>query len=191
MKKRNPHTDSGYHLTMSRRYGYFHTTSSIVRTFASIFLLLVAASGELWAQSDGSSATQSVTIEVKPITKISVTGNPSPLIINDAQAGSNLSSVSDNNSNYSLTTNLDNMKIVASINEGMPAGTKLMVKLSSSKAASVGTVDLSGAITPVDVVTGIGRCSDVNQSISYTFAANADVGEVPVQSRVVTLTLTN
>lgn len=132
-----------------------------------------------------------MTIEVKPITRISVTGNPNPLIISDAVPGADLSSVSDANTRYNLTTNLDNMKIVASISDKMPPGTTLMVRLSSSKAESAGTVDLSSAVTPVDVVTGISRCSEMNQSISYTFAANADVSQIPAQSRVVTLTLTN
>jgi hypothetical protein len=73
----------------------------------------------------------------------------------------------------------------------MPAGTSLMVRLSSTRAASVGTVDLSNAVSPVDVVTGISRCSEMNQSINYTFAASADVSQIATQSRVVTLTLTN
>jgi hypothetical protein len=152
---------------------------------------VLLTTGTVWAQSGNSSVTQSLTIEVKPITRLTVTGNPNPLIISDAVPGSNLSSVSDENTKYSLITNLDNMKIVASINDRMPAGTKLMVKLSSSKAASTGLVDLSGALSPVDVVTGLSKASDMNQSISYTFAANSDVYEIPTQTRVVTLTLTN
>lgn len=154
-------------------------------------MLVVVGSSNLFSQSDGSSVTQYVTVEVKPITKILVSGNPGPLIITDAVAGSELTSVSDANTRYSFTTNLDNMKIVASINDKMPAGTRLMIKLASTKAASVGSVDLSGALAPVDVVTGISRCSDVDQSIAYTFAANANVGQIPTQSRVITLTLSN
>jgi hypothetical protein len=191
MKKESLHTNTGYLLTLSNRFGNLRSSLPIVRTITRIILLAIATSGILVAQSGGSSVTQSVTIEVKPISKISVTGNPNSLIISDAVPGSGLSSVSDANTKYSLTTNLDNMKIVASINDKMPAGTTLMVKLSSSKAASVGMVDLSGAVTPVDVVTGISKCSEVNQSISYTFAANADVSEIPTQNRIVTLTLTN
>ena len=190
MKTEYLHINTGCLLTLNGRFGYIRTSLPIVRIINSI-ILVVATSAILIAQSDGSSATQSVTIEVKPITKISVTGNPNPLIISDAVPGSNLTSVSDANTNYSLTTNLDNMKIVASISGRMPAGTKLMIKLSSSKASSTGLIDLSGAVTPVDVVTGISKCSDVNQSIGYTFAANADVSEISTQSRVVTLTLTN
>jgi hypothetical protein len=184
------HTIGGYLLTLSGRFGYIRASLPIVRIITSI-IFVVATSGLLLAQSQGSSATQSVTIEVKPITKISVSGNPNPLIIGDAIPGSDLTSVSDANTKYSLTTNLDNMKIVASISNKMPVGTKLMVKLSSSKASSSGMVDLSGAVTPIDVVTGISKCSELNQSINYTFAANSDVSEISTQSRVVTLTLTN
>lgn len=178
-------------MTLSKRIGYLRANLSSVKIITSILLLAIAASSCLEAQSDGSSVTQSVTIEVKPITKISVSGSPNPLIISDAVAGSELTSVSDASTKYSLTTNLDNMKIVASISDRMPTGTKLMVSLSSRKGSSVGLVDLSGALTPVDVVTGISKCSEVNQSINYTFAANADVSQIPTQSRVVTLTLTN
>jgi hypothetical protein len=128
---------------------------------------------------------------VKSISKISVAGSLSPLIIKDDARGTEATSVSDENSKYSLTTNVDNMKIVASINDRMPAGTKLMIKLASSKAASVGMVDLSNAMAPVNVVTGIGKGCETDQTISYTFAANADVTEIPATSRMVTLTLTN
>lgn len=183
-------TNIGSPLTLSTRFGYLHSNNPTVRAIPSIILLAVFGTGCLWGQG-GSSVTQSVTIEVKPISKISIAGNPNPLVISDATPGSNLTSVVDNNTKYSITTNLDNMKIVASINDRMPAGTSLLVQLSSNKAVSSGPVDLSNALSPVDVVTGIGRVSETNQAISYTFAANADVSEIQTQSRVVTLTLTN
>jgi hypothetical protein len=156
-----------------------------------LFLLVVITSVELRSQVSNNTATQSVTLEVKAISKISVAGSLSPLIIKDDARGSDLTSISDANTKYSLTTNIDNMKIVASINDRMPHGTKLMIKLASSKAASNGTVDLSNAMAPVNVVTGINKGSEIDQTISYTFAANADVNEIPTTSRMVTLTLTN
>lgn len=156
-----------------------------------LFLLVILTSVELRSQVVNNTATQTITLEVKPITKISVTGNLNPLIIKDDVRGSDLTSISDENTKYSLTTNIDNMKIVASINDRMPQGTKLMIKLASSKAASNGVVDLSNAMTPVNVVTGINRGREQDQTISYTFAANADVTEIPATSRMVTLTLTN
>jgi hypothetical protein len=154
------------------------------------FLLIAVLGGSALAQV-GTTATQVVTIEVKPITKISVMGNPSPLIITDAIAGSELTSVEDQNSKYNVTTNLDNMKIVASIDSKMPEGTKLLINLGSSRANSAGLVDLTKATTPVDVVTGFSRGTDQNQTIKYVFAANSDIGEIASQSRTITLTLTD
>ena len=162
-----------------------------MKTLATILASMVVTSGVLWAQTDGSSVTQSVTIEVKPITKMSVSGDPGPLIINASETTSEPLSIRDDKTTYSLTTNLDMMKIVASINDKMPDGTKLMVSLASSKGQSAGIVDLSDATSPVDVVTGIGRCSQNNETISYTFAATEGVEDVPLQSRVVVLTLTD
>jgi hypothetical protein len=138
-----------------------------------------------------SSVTQTLTIEVKPITKIAVSGNPGALFINDVNSSSDVLTVSDNKSKYSMMTNLDNMKIVASINDPMPSGTRLLLRLESSKGLSDGIVDVSSARGPVEVVTSLGKGSDLNQTITYTFAADASVGQITTDSRVVTLTLTN
>jgi hypothetical protein len=151
----------------------------------ALFLPIVA-----FAQT-GSSVVQNLTVEVRPITKIAVSGNPGSLFITDAPHGADVVSVSDNRSRYSMVTNMDNMKIVASISHEMPVGTKLMVKLESSSGLSNGAVDISNARAPVEVVTGLGRGSDLNQAITYTFAANTSVGSISADSRVVTLTLTN
>jgi len=163
------------------------TSIKLLISISVVLIAMVITNAGLMAQDYSNIATQSVMLEVKPIAKISVAGSPNPLIISDNISGS----ISDENTKYSLVTNVDNMKIVASIDNPMPAGTKLMIKLSSSRAASAGLVDLSNALTPLDVVRGIGRGSDVDQSISYTFAANDGVDDIAAQSRMVTLTLTN
>ena len=152
---------------------------------------MVITSGEVRSQGYSNIAIQSGSLEVTPISKISIVGNPSQLIITNEARGSNPTSISDENTKYSLSTNVGNMKIVASINDRMPAGTKLLIKLASSKGASAGSVDLSNAMAPVNVVTGISTGCETDQTISYTFTANADVTEIPATSRMVTLTLTN
>jgi hypothetical protein len=158
----------------------------VTSTLALLFLLPLLA----WAQ-DGTSVTQRLTIEVKPITKIGVTGDPGSLLIMDATRSSDVQVVSDKSSKYSMLTNLDNMKIVASINNPMPSGTKLMLQLESSRGLSDGLVDVSNAMSPVEVVKALGKGSDLNQTITYTFAADASVGQINSDSRVITLTLTN
>ncbi len=139
----------------------------------------------------GSSVDQTLTVEVKPITKIAVSGNPGALYITDTNAGTDVLTVSDNQTKYSMMTNLENMKIVASINSPMPAGTRLMVKLESSKGLTNGFVDVSNAMSPVEVVAGLGKGSDLDQTITYTFAADISAGQIAADARVVTLTLTN
>jgi hypothetical protein len=156
----------------------------------ALFLLFLCLPTVALAQTS-SSVSQSVTVEVSPITKIAVTGNPGPLFVTDMGSGSETLSASDNSTKYSMLTNLENMKIVASINGPMPQGTKLMVKLETSAGLSNGYVDVSNASTPVDVVTGINKGSDRNQSISYAFAADPSITQMNTDSRVVTLTLTN
>ena len=150
----------------------------------------MAFAAAMFAQG-GSSVTQNVTIEVKPVFKIAVNGDPQPLVIQNGVAGEAKASVTDNSTSYSILTNVDNMKIAASISDPMPAGTQLLMALSSSKGASLGSVDISGAHTPVDLVAGIGMGVDADQNITYTLVADATVGQVPAQTRVVTLTLTN
>ena len=190
MKKKYSNINSNNHLTMGGYFNYLVPAFQVKTLFAIVFLVITVGVN-LHAQNSGNKATQSLTLEVKPITRICVAGSPSPFIINDAIPVADFTSISDENTKYSLVTNIDNMKIVASINDKMPAGTKLTIKLSSSKATSAGVVDLSDALTPVNVVTGISKGSDSDQSISYTFAANADVSELPATSRIITLTLTN
>jgi hypothetical protein len=163
------------------------TTITSSRTLLIAFLLLPTFA---LAQTS-SSVSQSVTVEVRPLTKIAVTGNPGPLFVTDMGTDSKSLTASDNSTKYSMLTNLENMKIVASIDGAMPQGTKLMVKLETSAGLSNGFVDVSNASTPVDVVTGISKGSDRNQSITYAFAADPSVTQVNTDSRVVTLTLTN
>ncbi len=160
------------------------------RIFRGVLFIVLVTTGMQFALAQGT-ASQSVTLQVQAVTKIAVSGNPGALVISDAVAGSDLTSVSDNTTSYNITTNTDNMKIVASISATMPAGTRLLLQLGSNRGLSVGSIDISNAVSPVDLVTGISKGSDPNQTISYVFAANADVPAIPSESRVITLTLTN
>jgi hypothetical protein len=178
-----------FFLNLTRQIDYIAPVTTIT-SFKTLFVLFLCLPIIALAQTS-SSVSQSVTVEVRPISQIAVTGNPGPLFVTDMGTGSDALSVIDNSTKYSMLTNLDNMKIVASINGPMPQGTKLMVKLEASAGLSNGFVDVSNASTPVDVVTGISKGSDRNQSITYAFAADPSVTQLNSDSRVVTLTLTN
>jgi hypothetical protein len=140
-------------------------------------------------------ATQNLTLAVNTIYKIATSGNPGALTISTGTAGTDaLTSVSDASTNYSITQNFGNtVKITANLDAVLPAGYTLQLNLASTKGTSAGTVDIS-ATTPASaasVVTAIALGADANQTITYTFGANASAGVLTSTAKVVTLTLTN
>ena len=177
-------------LTIASSLAFLPHRSHPLTRLPFIGLSLLSIISVAFAQPIHGSVKQIVTVEVRPIAVLRVTGNPAPLMVQKVYAGEDVS-VSDQHSQYSIATNLDNVKIVASINSSMPSGTRLKINLASGRASSVGDVDISAALVPVDVVTGIGRGSDRDQSIRYTFVAGSGVGGIDRDERLVTLTLTD
>ena len=154
--------------------------------FLNLLLIPLAASAQT-----GGTTTQNVTLTAQPILRLQVSGNPDPLIVTQAVAGSEPSAVQDTKTSYSLVTNLDNVKIVASINQVMPAGTTLTLTLGSTRGTGRGAVNISNATTPLEVVSNIRKGADKNQTITYSFGALSSAGQISSASRIVTLTLTN
>jgi len=83
---------------------------------------------------------------------------------------------------YNLSAYSNNWKIIASIDEPMPAKTKLLIQVSSKKGTSLGIVDLSDG-TPKNVVIGNGKVVETDQNISCTVISGTRLG------RTVTLRL--
>ncbi|HXG37720.1 MAG TPA: hypothetical protein VNL36_03010 [Bacteroidota bacterium] len=158
----------------------------------SIAILIAAAFQTASAQA---TASQNVTLQVNAVYKIATSGNPNPLTITTGTAGSdNLTPVTDNSTTYSITQNVANtVKITAELNNALPSGYTLELSLGSSKGTSLGYVDISNATSgsAVNVVTGIARGADANQTVSYRFSATASAGTLTSTTRTVTLTLTN
>ncbi|HXX64040.1 MAG TPA: hypothetical protein VEO56_09595 [Bacteroidota bacterium] len=139
----------------------------------------------------GAAANQLLFMEVKGVTRLSVSGNPLPLVITKAGDALSPVSVSDGSTHYSLVTNLENVRISASINRQMPRGTSLSVRLESLRGTSCGEVDLSQATSPRVLVSRIGRGTEQGSRIFYTFSASREIREMQSQSRTITLTLTD
>ena len=137
------------------------------------------------------SATQQLTMEVKPITSLTVSENPHALVIIRSAAEAGILSTSDHSTHYSLVTNVENMKISVSIDRPMPQGTSLTVSLGGSKGYSKGEVDISHTTSPTEVVTNIRAGSALAEDITYTFRAAPEIARLRPESRTVTLTLTN
>jgi hypothetical protein len=158
--------------------------------------LLVAALALLALGSDtGLSqnfATQSVTVAVSAVAKISVSGNPGALTITDGPIGTDaLTSVSDASTTYSITHNsTTDKRITASLDASLPAGFTLQAALGSNKGTPSGSTTIPAG-SAVNLVTGIARGADAGRTITYTFSALASAGTLPSTTRTVTLTLTD
>lgn len=170
------------------RYRPLFHMSNGQRSLVAVMALACWSTTTAMAQA---TATQALTLEVKAVHRLAVSGDPQPLTIQNGSAGNSSLSANDESTRYSLVTNVAHMKIVASIDQALPSGTQLLLSLGSSRGVSLGSVDISNAQTPVDLVTDIDRGSEMDQLIAYRFLADASVGELAPQSRTITLTLTD
>lgn len=132
--------------------------------------------------------SQTVTYQVSSIDEISVSGNPSALIVNTAVPGSQPTAATDASTSYSITTNNSSRKITSAINSAMPANTSLKVTLTApTGGSSAGQVTLS--TTAQDLVTAISTLAESGLSISYEFSATLAAGIISSSQRTVTLTI--
>jgi hypothetical protein len=120
---------------------------------------------------------------------ITVSGNPGPLIISSATAGSALAPVSDATTTYNISTTTGSKKITGHITTAMPANTALKVRLAAPGAAtSLGMVTLS--VTAVNLVRDIANLTSVNGlGISYEFDAFVNAGVVSSAAKTVVFTI--
>ncbi|MCL6590273.1 MAG: hypothetical protein K6U80_10000 [Firmicutes bacterium] len=138
----------------------------------------------------GNTGNQIVTFQVTAINEIATSGNPGPLTVNSAVAGSQPSSAIDSTTTYAITTNESSKKITGVLDSVMPANTTLKINLAApTGATSAGDVVLSDVAA--DLVTGISKVAESGKTITYTFAADIAAGIIPPTIRTVTLTVTD
>lgn len=120
---------------------------------------------------------------------LSVSGNPAPMKITTAVAGSPPNSVSDNSTTYSITTLGINEKITGQLNTSMPSGVSLKITLQApSGATSLGAIALT--TTPQNLVTNLPLLSLLVSGLSISYQLSASVNAGPISSRSVVVTLT-
>lgn len=157
----------------------------------SLLSLMVAVSvlaGSARVAAAQQSATQVVTFAVNPVNALAVTGNPAPLVVNTATAGSDPTAATVGGTSYAITTNQRNEKIVASLDRAMPPDVTLAIALGApAGASSAGAVVLTTA--GVDAVGGLSPVSAAGLPITYTLTATPAAGTVPQDTRTVTLTI--
>jgi hypothetical protein len=152
--------------------------------FLGLTLMIVFST---WAFA-ATQSTQTVSFQVAGIDAISTNGDNVSLVINSAVAGSDLTSVTDSSTTYSITTNGVSKKITGSLSDDMPANTSLMVNLAAPNGAnSLGSVALTK--NPKDLVNGISKIAADRKTITYTFNASVAAGVINATTRKVTLTI--
>ncbi len=77
-----------------------------------------------------------------------------------------------------------------SLNEEMPPGTRLYVRLDGATGVSAGLVDISEATAPVTAVSDLRPGVAVDQQIVYRFEADLEAGPVSPQTRTIVFTVT-
>lgn len=133
-------------------------------------------------------ATATVTYSIGSIDAISVSGNPGPLNINSAVAGSGPSTASDSSTTYAVTTNNSARKVTGSLATAMPTGVILSVNLEAPKGAtSAGTVNLT--TTSSNLVTGIANLAQGSMAITYNLSATLAAAQVSGATNTVTYTI--
>ncbi len=161
---------------------------------STLIIALVALSAFAFQLSFAqlSSANQLVTLEVKVVNKINISG-PISLTIDDViPGGADLQPVSNNLTSYNITHNGSAVgKITAAINSPLPAGITLQLTLASTLGTSKGIQNISNATTAIDVVDGINQGKDATQMITYNFSATPEAGVFTSTTKTVTLTITD
>jgi len=123
---------------------------------------------------------------------LALSGDPAPMTISTATAGSDPDPAVDSSTSYGLTTvALATRRITGQIGSALPAGLSLAAELEAPPGAtSQGQQTLS--TTPVNLVTGIFDITLLLSGfdITYTLSATAQAAPTVGQNIVVTLTLT-
>jgi hypothetical protein len=161
---------------------------------------LVVSSGAFAV--DSNVAGQTVGYQVDEVALISVSGNPSDLIINTTvggAAGAALADATDATTTWAITSNkgTDGKKLTAVLSADMPPHTELFMEVAApTGGTSGGKMSLNTRATgakaeAISVVTGIDPVAESGKTITYTFSADITAGIVTNADATVTLTLTN
>lgn len=118
---------------------------------------------------------------------LTVSGNPAPLNVGTAVAGSQPAAVSDNSTTYTVLVVVSS-HITAQLSSNTPAGVTLTINLAApTGATSAGPVTLDA--TARNVVTSITNALAQTRGITYQLSALASAGVISSRTATVTLTV--
>ena len=120
---------------------------------------------------------------------LTISGNPAPMTINTATAGSQPNTVTNNSTSYSILTLLGGQRITGQLSANMPSNTTLRVQLQAPPLGAVSQGLVTMTTTPTNLVTSIGILA-LTTGLTITYQFSATVNAAPVTNATVTLTLT-
>lgn len=159
------------------------------KRFLLLALLLLASIPVRGQGTLTSTASHTVRIGVQPISVIAVSGNPLPLTMISGQDAERISR--DLSTHYNLTTNVDDVRIEASLDFPMPPGLRLRLRAETGLGRSRGFVNLNATGRGAHLVSGIGRGLENGRVLEYELVAEAGAGPIPMQERQVTIAIIN
>jgi hypothetical protein len=145
--------------------------------------LVVFAALCLAAPALAQSATQTLHIEIRPISRLAVTG----ALTFTLPSRSGTASVVASSATYAITTNEDNRRILVAIDEAMPAGASLRMRMTTPSGTAGEELTLS--TEPQTAVAGISRLNAKDLGIDFALVIG-DRAVIPAATtRTVKVTL--
>jgi hypothetical protein len=134
----------------------------------------------------GQTATQLVRMEIRPINQLAVIGTTSFTIA--ASKGAVKPGVTTAAASYAITTNEENRRITVAIDEALPEGVTLRMRMDAPEGAqSLDAVTLS--TSPQTAVAGISRLNARELGIAYELVTGTGVVVPAKTTRTVRVTL--
>jgi hypothetical protein len=150
--------------------------------FAGLAGLVLAAAAPAGAQS----ATQLIRMEIRPISRIAVRGTTTFTI--PARSANSAEVVTSASAAYAVTTNEENRRITVALDEPMPAGVTLKMRMDAPAGALSGEeITLSEAAQ--SAVTGISRLNASDLGIAYSLVTSSTAVVPKSTMRTVRITL--
>jgi hypothetical protein len=150
-------------------------------TGAALMSVPVAAHAQVQAY-----ATQVVRLEIRPINQVALSGTTTFTL--PARSGSQAEIVTSASASYAITTNEENRRILVALDEHMPSGVTLTMRMAAPSGARAGeSVTLSA--DPQVAVTGISRLNARDLGIDFTLRTAASAVIPSTVTRTVRVTL--
>jgi hypothetical protein len=155
---------------------------------ATLLLSLIGLMLFPQASWSATTATATVTYTIGTILAITVSGNPGPLNVTTATAGSPPPSATDSSTTYAVTCNVASQRVTGSLASAMPTGVTLAVTLAApTGATSAGAVSLTTSAQ--SLVTAISNVAQSGLAVTYTLTATLSAATVSAATNTVTYTI--